>query len=193
MPLVVNRRPRHRHVGSGLVNSISSLASTVVNRAVDSLPFELHAPGGYRYCGPGTRLQQRLSRGDKGINPLDEACKEHDIAYSRFTDNQRRKQADRLLANRAWTRVKAPDATIGERATAWAVTTAMNAKSKLGGGSSGRGRKTGLKRKKTIGKGYYLKPYRSSSGGGVVKKKKKDKKRKQERKISRVCKKKASR
>lgn len=54
--------------GGGLVDSI-----------LTKLPVELHIPG-YQYCGPGTKLQKRLTRGDPGINPLDAACKEHDIA-----------------------------------------------------------------------------------------------------------------
>lgn len=37
--------------------------------------------GSYRYCGPGTTLQERLALGDPPINGLDEASKTHDIAY----------------------------------------------------------------------------------------------------------------
>lgn len=53
----------------------------LLNKIIDKLPFELHVPG-YQYCGPGTHLQKRLTRGDPGINPLDTACKRHDIAYT---------------------------------------------------------------------------------------------------------------
>lgn len=52
-----------------------------VNNLINKLPIELHLPG-YQYCGPGTNLKKRLARGDPGINELDKACKEHDIAYS---------------------------------------------------------------------------------------------------------------
>ena len=45
------------------------------------LPIDLHLPG-YQYCGPGTRLNKRLKRGDTGINRLDRICKQHDIDYS---------------------------------------------------------------------------------------------------------------
>ena len=65
----VSRRRHHR--GKGLVNKV-----------INSLPFELHFPG-YQYCGPGTKLAKRLARGDPGINSLDAAGKDHDIAYSR--------------------------------------------------------------------------------------------------------------
>jgi len=39
---------------------------------------ELHIPG-YSYCGPFTKLNERLARGDEPINKLDAGCKEHDI------------------------------------------------------------------------------------------------------------------
>lgn len=148
---------------------VSGVAGTVVNKAVDLLPVELHLPGGYRYCGPGTKLKERLARGDPGINKLDEACKEHDIAYSKYKDNRHRSTADSLLADRAWARVKSSDASLGERAAAWAVTNAMKVKAKLGGGVR-RGKKRGDRKKKnkTQGKGYYLRPYK---GSGIRKKK----------------------
>lgn len=150
----------------------------LLNKLVDLLPVELHIPGGYRYCGPGTKLTERLQRGDPGINPLDEACKEHDIAYAKYSDDQNRNIADRILANKAWERVKSSNASLAERAAAWAVTTAMNAKSKLGMGHS-RKRKTsrrtnGVRKKKhrrrrtrgrkrgggrKTARGLYLRPY----------------------------------
>ena len=36
----------------------------------------------YNYCGPNTRLEERLAHGDEGINRLDQVCKQHDIDYS---------------------------------------------------------------------------------------------------------------
>ncbi|XP_029665449.1 uncharacterized protein LOC115236867 [Formica exsecta] len=47
----------------------------------------------YQFCGPGTHLETRLARGDRGINPLDAACREHDIAYSRCNDLGQRNRA----------------------------------------------------------------------------------------------------
>lgn len=137
-------RSKRTVVGGG------SFLSKVINKTIDSLPVELHLPGGYRYCGPGTRLQERLARGDRGINPLDEACKLHDIEYSNFKDSENRRRADKDLAERAWRRFKSSDASLGEKAAAWAVTTTMKAKSKIGGGKrkkSKRG-KVGKSRKK---------------------------------------------
>lgn len=134
--------------------------SKVINKAVDLLPFEAHLPG-YNYCGPGTDLDRRLKRGDKGINGLDEACKLHDIEYSKYSDTERRRQADKDLAERAWQRFKASDSSIGEKAASWAVTTAMKAKSALGRGKKRRGRDD----KKKKGKGLYLRPYPKRGGG----------------------------
>lgn len=48
-------------------------------------PPEMHLPG-YQYCGPFTKLEKRLQRGDAGINRVDKACKKHDIEYSKTTD-----------------------------------------------------------------------------------------------------------
>ncbi|WP_221935991.1 hypothetical protein, partial [Klebsiella pneumoniae] len=108
--------------GRGITSSTLSLfkkafqklpTGALVNTAIDALPVELHLPG-YRYCGPGTKLKQRLARGDPGINKLDEACKEHDITYSKYTDTEKRSIADRVLAEKAWQRVKSSEAGLGE-------------------------------------------------------------------------------
>lgn len=106
-----------------------------VNRLINRLPVELHIPGGYQYCGPGTKLQERLARGDSGINPLDAACKEHDIAYSKNRENlEIRHAADKVLTEKAWTRVLAQDAGLLEKAAAWSVANIMKVKTKLGMG-----------------------------------------------------------
>lgn len=114
--------------GSGIINSI-----------IDHIPFELHVPG-YQYCGPGTDLAKRLSRGDTGINPLDAACKQHDIQYSKSKDSKARSEADEILQEEAMKRVFSPDASLMEKSTALGVAVAMNAKKKLSG--------NGLKAKK---------------------------------------------
>ncbi|XP_044766921.1 uncharacterized protein LOC123322902 [Coccinella septempunctata] len=106
--------------GGGLVNSI-----------INKLPFELHLPG-YHYCGPGTRLSERLARNDPGINKLDEACKEHDIAYSKHTELSDRHIADKILEDKAWERVKSKDGTFKEKSAALLVTGAMKMKRKMG-------------------------------------------------------------
>lgn len=113
----------------------SSTGGTLLDKAIDWLPFELHVPG-YQYCGPGTELEKRLKRGDKGINPLDSACRKHDIVYSQYKGGSERREADRVLGEEAWNRVTASNATIGEKAAALAVSGAMKAKTALGFGIS---------------------------------------------------------
>ena len=104
----------------------------VLNDLMKKLPVELHIPG-YQYCGPGTKLQERLARGDPGINPLDAACREHDIAYSKNRDNLKERHiADKILAKQAFQRVLAPDASFGEKAAAFAVSNIISAKEKMG-------------------------------------------------------------
>lgn len=105
----------------------------LLDKAINSLPVELHLPS-YQFCGPGTKLQQRLARGDTGINPLDAACKEHDIAYSNTKNLHQRHEADKILQTEAWKRVKSSDSGFSEKAAAWVVTNAMKIKRKLGMG-----------------------------------------------------------
>jgi hypothetical protein len=105
----------------------------IVDSLINKLPFEAHVPG-YQYCGPWTKLKRRLARQDPGINPLDAACKQHDIAYSKYKNISDRHKADKILEEAAWNRVKAKDSRFGEKATAWAVTNAMKIKRKMGMG-----------------------------------------------------------
>ena len=119
---IVNRKRKLTKTGSGFVNNF-----------INNLPFELHIPG-YNYCGPGTKLSKRLARGDTGVNPLDEACKEHDITYSRSKDIDSRHQADKVLADKAYKRFKASDSSVGEKITALGVAGVMKAKTKFGMG-----------------------------------------------------------
>lgn len=124
----------------------------LLNKVINSLPFEAHIPGGYKFCGPGTKLEKRLARKDEGINPLDNYCKDHDIAYAQSEDLSKRHIADKLLAERAWSRVSASDAKLGEKIAAFAVTSAMKAKVKLGAGhtSSKKSKAQKNKRKNII-------------------------------------------
>lgn len=110
----------------------------LLNSTINKLPFELHLPG-YNYCGPGTKLEKRLQRGDRGINPLDEACKSHDIAYSKYKDLANRHDADRILLRHALSRINASDASWKEKLAAAGVSAAMHSKVKLGMGSNSGG------------------------------------------------------
>lgn len=122
--------------GDGLVNDI-----------INNLPFELHIPG-YQYLGPGTQLHKRLQRGDPGINKLDQAARDHDIAYSKAKKLSVRHISDKILENRAWERVKSKDASLGEKTTAWFVTNIMKAKRKLGMGCAIKKKKKQKKKQK---------------------------------------------
>lgn len=107
--------------------------SSPLNWLINNLPFELHLPG-YNYCGPGTNLKKRLERRDKGINLLDEYCKQHDIAYISAIDLNDRHKADIKLLKMARTRIQAPNATPGEKLAAHLVNKAMLAKVCSGAG-----------------------------------------------------------
>lgn len=122
----------------------------LLNNIINKLPVELHIPG-YNYCGPGTKLAKRLERGDRGINPLDEACREHDIAYSKYQDVGNRNQADKELAQAAFKRVKAPDSGFGEKLAALGVGGVMKLKSKLGMGLKRRINRDSTQKKKKKG------------------------------------------
>lgn len=122
-----------------------------LNSALNNLKKEYHLPS-YQFCGPGTRLKERIQRGDTGINKLDQACKEHDIAYSESTNLTERHKADEILKNKAWDRVKSSDAKLGERLSSLLVTGAMKGKLALGMGikkkknRSTKGRRTTYKK-----------------------------------------------
>lgn len=116
------RKSKSVNTGKGFLNS-----------AINSLPFEVHVPG-YQFCGPGTKLKNRIARGDKGINPLDSACRTHDIAYENSNNLDIRHKADKLLEEQAWQRVKAGDSSKKEKLVAYAVVNAMKAKRKIGMG-----------------------------------------------------------
>ena len=124
------------HEGTGLLD-----------KAINNLPFELHIPT-YKFCGPGTRLEERLRRGDRPKNKLDALCRSHDIAYAHHKELADRHLADKVLEDGAWERVKARDAGFGEKAAALLVTGIMKAKRKIGAGCSRRRRQRGCPSKK---------------------------------------------
>jgi hypothetical protein len=59
----------------------------ILNKLNNVMP-ELHLPG-YNYCGPFTKLNERLARGDKPVNKLDAGCKKHDIFYGDHEDTKK--------------------------------------------------------------------------------------------------------
>lgn len=115
-----------------LVNS--KRGTGFLNTLINKLPFELHLPG-YNYCGPGTKLIKRLQRGDRGVNPLDEACKEHDIAYHKNKELGDRHIADSKLHDEALKRIRDDNASFGEKVASTAVAALMKGKTALGMGT----------------------------------------------------------
>lgn len=138
-------------MGSQVVNSISTSRKRsgqgVLNTLINKLPFEAHIPG-YQYCGPGTKLVKRLLRGDRGINRLDEACRQHDISYSKHTSTEDRHAADKILQQAALQRVKSRDSSLGEKAAALLVAGLMKTKRTLGMGMNQSKMKKGVSRKR---------------------------------------------
>ena len=55
----------------------------------------------YNYCGPGTKLEERLTSNDPKIrdpiNNLDSICKRHDIAYSKAKNLKDKHKADDVM------------------------------------------------------------------------------------------------
>lgn len=121
-----------------LAEQISKIPTPVtgkglLNVGINNLPFEMHMPG-YNFLGPGTKLEKRLRNGTRPTNKLDELAMNHDIAYSKSKNLKDRHEADYILQEGAWNRVKSRDASLGEKAVAWLTTNAMKAKRALGAG-----------------------------------------------------------
>ena len=87
----------------------------IVNKfllAGDKFMSEMHLrqPGfTYSACGPFTRNKQRILKfmltGDKNYiykNELDKACFQHDMAYGKYKDLEKRTQSDKVLKNKAF-------------------------------------------------------------------------------------------
>lgn len=108
--------------------------SSLINWLINHLPFELHLPG-YNYCGPGTKLLKRLKRNERGINKLDEYCKDHDLAYNASSSLSDRHSADIKLMKMARKRIGAANASLQEKMAAHLVNKAMLMKVASGSGN----------------------------------------------------------
>ena len=92
---------------------------------------EMHLPG-YNFCGPFTKLDERLARGDAPVNKLDAGCKEHDIFFRDHKDTKERRTAAKVLENIANERMHASDASMREKLDAILVKGALKTKRFLG-------------------------------------------------------------
>lgn len=159
------RKKKKKSIKCCLNNRVKRFGKGLIDRIIDKIPFELHVPN-YQYCGPGTHLKERLNRGDPGINPLDAACKTHDIAYDKNKESSERSKADKILQKEALKRVFAKNASFGERAVALGVAAAMKVKRKISGkGFQNRKRskakkKSHRKKRKPISFSYLIKSAR---------------------------------
>jgi hypothetical protein len=76
-----------------------------LGKGIQEFPGEKHipliTPSGIKmaqFAGPGTNVEARLKRGDKGINYVDAQCKKHDIDYvkiSKMPSNKKSKNVRR--------------------------------------------------------------------------------------------------
>ena len=93
--------------GTGLVNTVLKrlpemhlkLPREVSSESVPNGSFA--NTGRYSFCGPGTKVYQRLHEGYKGVNSLDKACRSHDIYYANHKKTKERNLADDVLAKAA--------------------------------------------------------------------------------------------
>ena len=68
-------------------------AALDIQKLIEKTGNEFHWPK-MNYLGPGTQLKERLRRGDRGKNRLDELAKIHDIDYSKAKYLQDKWKAD---------------------------------------------------------------------------------------------------
>lgn len=140
----------------------------IFNSLISHIPFPLHIPT-YKYCGPNTNIKENIAKNIQPKNKLDSYCKEHDIFYLNNPDTAARNRADLKLADQAWSRVKSSDASLGEKAVAYAVTNLMKAKAKLGLGLKFRNKKyeqfpavKGSTRRASLSRRIFKKPTKRS-------------------------------
>ena len=68
-------------------------AALDIQKLIEKKGKEFHWPK-MNYLGPGTRLKERVRRGDRGVNRLDELAKIHDIDYSKAKSLKDKWKAD---------------------------------------------------------------------------------------------------
>ena len=71
-------------------------AALDIQKLIEKTGKEFHWPK-MNYLGPGTRLKERVRRGDRGVNRLDELAKIHDIDYSRAKNLKDKWKDDKMI------------------------------------------------------------------------------------------------
>ena len=137
---LITKRHQDHSTGGSLVNTLlNKLPLPEMHLGLpQSVPSEFR-PGGkynrtskYSYCGPFTKLRSRLDQGYSGVNRLDQACLDHDLAYAASSDVKTRNKADDILANKAAQIVMDSNAPDYEKQDGRLVTGIIAAKSRFG-------------------------------------------------------------
>ena len=68
-------------------------AALDIQKLIEKTGKEFHWPG-MNFLGPGTKLKERMRRGDRGVNRLDELAKFHDLANAKAKNLQDKWKAD---------------------------------------------------------------------------------------------------
>ena len=124
------KNKRHLHKGTckvcGVVKSQlgGSIITDAVNKVVAAGP-EMHYRdfkyGKYSYLGPGTKVAERVAKGDKGVNALDNAAMYHDQIYDKYPPGPERYKADLEFLAKAKKIAADPKTSTSERFAAKAV------------------------------------------------------------------------
>lgn len=80
-------------IGGGMVLRLRNLARQAAKYSYPNITPLMEGEEGHlpfaNYCGPGTNLKTRLTRGDKGVTPSDNMCKIHDIDYDKVVEKRK--------------------------------------------------------------------------------------------------------
>ncbi|KAL4083743.1 hypothetical protein QTP88_029059 [Uroleucon formosanum] len=78
------------------------LVSSCLNNTIKFALLRISCLGTFEFTGPGTKLKERLARGECGINRLVALARAHDFAYNKSNSLTDRHRADEILENQTW-------------------------------------------------------------------------------------------
>lgn len=92
--------------GSGILSRVNATlfkfipnAQFTEGKLMPGFKDEQHLPGA-NYLGPGTHLEERMRRGDRGTTDVDNAAITHDIVYASMRKNNGLSRAEKMAALR---------------------------------------------------------------------------------------------
>lgn len=132
---------------NSIMQRVFKRGGSFLSNALERYNKEIHLLQ-YQFCGPNTRVLERLNKGQRGINKLDQACLRHDLSYLRNKDLKTRHLADADLIQEAKARIFAKDSSIGEKIAAGAVSGLIAAKKKMGMGRKNSKKRRNSRKKK---------------------------------------------